>query len=125
MTIDYTITEEDYLLRRYPKLNEPRFLPFFKIINGVKIPTSAAFKTKPNEDGLSVEISALTTLEMAVSNKLTFGLAEFSAKIPMESGFECVYNPLEGIHAHALILGDTNPIAKKLSRSVHFLHFSE
>ena len=50
---DYIITEKDHLYRRFPIIDEPRYTVFQKIKDGKKIPSSAAFKTKKDENGLS------------------------------------------------------------------------
>jgi len=107
---DYVITAKDNLYRRIP------LKPYFwKEINGKKIPSSFAFKTKPDEDGLSVNIAALTTIKETILDRKKFGVAEFSAKVPLELDYDCIYDPQPDNKAHALIAGDTNRIAKKLS----------
>jgi hypothetical protein len=111
---DYFITLNDYLYRRVPK-NNPNY---WKEVNGIKVPSSFAFKTKPEEDGLSVNIVALTTSEATIGNVINFGVAEISASIPIDLGFECKHDPQPENDAHALIVGNTNPIAKKLSNAV-------
>ncbi len=115
---NYTITNTDFLYRRFPILDEPNFAVFWKLDNGKKMPSSAAFKTKSNEDGLSVNIANLTTPQATVGNASEFGVAEISASIPIDLGYKCIHNPQPGNYAHALILGDTKPIAKKLSKAV-------
>jgi hypothetical protein len=115
---EYSITNEDFLFRRFSILDEPKYAVFWKLDNGCKVPSSAAFKTKPNEDGLSVNIAALTTPEASVGNAEEFGIAEISAATPISLGYECEYNPQPGNDAHALIVGDTKPIAKKLSKAL-------
>ena len=107
---DYTITEKDNLYRRIPY--KPNY---WKEINGIKTPSSFAFKTKPNEDGLSVNIASLTTIENTVMDSQLFGIARFPAAIPLELGYKCKHDPKPDNNAHALILGNTNKIAKKLS----------
>lgn len=56
---NYSITDADFLYRRFSILDEPNYAVFWKLDNGRKIPSSAAFKTKPNEDGLSVNIAGV------------------------------------------------------------------
>lgn len=114
----YTITPEDFLYRRFPIIDEPRFQVFFEIKDGKKVPTSAAFKTKPGEDGLSVDIKALTTPEASVIDPANYGLAEIPASTPLGLGYPCIHNPKPGNNSHALIVGDTNPIAKKLKKAI-------
>jgi len=109
----YTITTNDILFRRFPI--EPLSDSFFKVVNGRKIPTSAAFKTKRGENGLSVDVAALTTPEKSVLDKEKFGLCSFPASIPLAQHFECVHDPEPDNPAHALILGDTKKLAKKIS----------
>jgi hypothetical protein len=115
---NYSITDEDFLYRRFSILEEPSYAVFWKLDNGRKIPSSAAFKTKPNEDGLSVNIAALTTPEATVGNVEEFGVAEISASTPINLGYICEHNPQTDNDAHALIVGDTKPIAKKLSKAI-------
>ncbi len=115
---NYSITNADFLYRRFSILDEPNYAVFWKLDNGRKIPSSAAFKTKPNEDGLSVNIAALTTPEATVGNAEEFGVAEISASTPIGLGYECKHNPQPDNNSHALIVGDTKPIAKKLSKAI-------
>ena len=115
---NYSITNVDFLYRRFSILDDPNYAVFWKLENGRKIPSSAAFKTKPNEDGLSVNIAALTTPEITVVNEKEFGVAEFSASTPIDLGYECEHNPQPDNNSHALIVGDTNQIAKKLSKAI-------
>ena len=115
---NYTITNADFLYRRFSILDEPNYAVFWKLDNGRKIPSSAAFKTKANEDGLSVNIAALKTSEATVGDGKEFGVAEISASTPIGLCYECIHNPQLGNDAHALIVGDTKPIAKKLAKAV-------
>ena len=115
---NYEITNSDFLYRRFSILDEPNYSVFWKLENGRKIPSSAAFKTKPNEDGLSVNIAALTTPEETVGDIQSFGVAEISASTPLDLGFECIHDIKPENQAHALILGDTKSIAKKLSKAI-------
>lgn len=111
---DYLITKDDKLYRRVPKHNPN----YWKEVDGQKIPSSFAFKTKRDENGLSVNIAALTTPDITAGNPQDFGVAEIGAATPIELGYECVYDRQPENEAHALILGDTNPIAKKLAKSI-------
>lgn len=115
----YVISEDNILYRRFPI--EPHLDSFFKEVNGRKVPSSAAFKTKQNENGLSVDIADLTTPEASVLDVKRFGLASFPAKIPLEAGFECVHDPETDNQAHALINGNTGRIAKKISKSAELI----
>lgn len=104
----YIIQRDDDLVRRVPKL--------VGFINE-NTPTSNAFKTKAGEDGLSVNILALTTIEDSVLDKELFAVAIFKASLPMDENYECIHSPQTENQAHALIMGDTKRIARKLSRS--------
>ena len=104
----YTIQRDDELVRRVPT-----YLSDF-IKDGK--PTSAAFKTKPNEDGLSVHILKLTTIDKIILDKDQFVVAIFKASIPMDAGFVCEHDQKPDNYAHALIKGNTRRIARKLSR---------
>lgn len=114
----YTITNLDLLYRRFSIIDEPKFASFWKLENGRKIPSSAAFKTKPNEDGLSVNIASLTTPEKIVLNANEFGVAEIAALLPIGLGFECKHKPRPRNRSHAIIVGNTNPIARKLANAI-------
>lgn len=115
---NYRITEKDSLYRRVPK-TKPNC---WKLLNGVRIPSDIIFKTKPNEDGLSVNIAELITPELTVERFPDFVVAEFLASIPIEQGYECVHKPSSTNYSHAIIKGDTNPIAMILSNSVIHVH---
>lgn len=107
----YNITKEDLLYRRIP--HKPSF---WKDVNGVKVPSSGNFKTKKGEDGLSVNIEALIKPEAIVTKYPNNDVAEFSASVPICEGFNCIQKGKDA--THAIIEGDTNPIAKKLAKSV-------
>ena len=108
---DYTIKSIDDLYRRVPKKNPN----CWKDINGKKVPSSFAFKTKPDEDGLSVNIAVLSSFQETVIFSDLIGVAKFPASIPIEEGYECRQDKKTDNPAHALIVGDTRPIAKKLA----------
>ena len=122
----YVITDTDFLLRRFPVINEPRFISFFKEIDGKKVPTSAAFKTKNGEDGLSVNIDALTAdINKFVQSWDSYKVARFSASIPISNHYECRHNPNPPEDpdnpAHALIIGNTEKLAKKISKDCNVI----
>jgi len=117
---NYKILNTDNLYRRIPKKEF-----YWKYVNGKKVPSSFAFKTRTNEDGLSVNIEALTTPELIVEKSELFGVAKFSASIPLELGFSCRHDPKPNNNSHALIVGDTKPIAKKLSKAVTKVFYIE
>ncbi|MCC6725002.1 MAG: hypothetical protein IT258_10865 [Saprospiraceae bacterium] len=111
----YEITPKDILLRRIPL--KPSHIFQGRI-------TSACFKTKPNENGLSVDIEALVIDIPSSYNMDTHTLARVSASVPIELGYVCKYDPVEGNNAHALITGDTCPIAKKLALAAQVIDTS-
>ena len=114
--MQYNITSDDLLYRRIPK-NNPHC---WKEVNGVKVLSSYKFKTKPNEDGLSVNIAELIKLETIVAKYPNNDVAEFSASVPIVEGFNCIQKGNDA--SHAIIEGDTNPIAKKLAKAVTKVH---
>lgn len=108
----YNITNHDFLYRRIPH-DRPNC---WKEVNGVKVLSSYNFKTKPREDGLSVNIAALIVPQAIVAEYPYNDIAEFPASIPLDEGFNCIQkgnNP-----SHAIIEGDTKLIAKKLANGV-------
>ena len=106
----YTITEDDQLLRRI--IEQPHF---YKEVNGVRQPSSAAFKLRTGEDGLSVDIMALTTLEQAVPNRATHTAAILPARVPLSLKLPCVHDPIPDNPAHALIQNVTPAVARQLA----------
>lgn len=114
--MSYTITPADKLLRRI--IRQPQF---FKEVNGVRQPSSAAFKMKSGEDGLSVDILALTTLEQAIPTPATHTGAVLSAQVPLSLGLPCVHDPITGNEAHALIKNVTPSVAKLLAKGAVLL----
>ena len=112
----YVITPEDKLIRRI--IRQP---DFFKEVDGVLRPSSAAFKLKSGEDGVSVDIQALTTLEKAIPNTVTHTGAILPAQVPLSLGLPCVHDPVPGNDAHALIKNVTASIAKRLAKAAELL----
>jgi hypothetical protein len=108
----YNITKDDSLYRRIPR-NNPNC---WKNIGGKKVLSSFKFKTKPHEDGLSVNIAALVTPEIVVARHPNNDIASFLAAVPIDEGYSCIQKGPDP--SHAIIEGDTNPIAKKLANSV-------
>jgi len=102
----FIIQEKDELLRRVPKIPSH--------FNNGSI-TSAAFKPKPNEDGLSVDLLRLTTIDFFINDPNKYLAAEIIAGDAIKEGCECIHDPLPDNHAHALIKGITKQIARKLS----------
>src|ERR1017187_8081413 len=92
---NYTITNKDILYRRIPKNN-----PY-------------CWK---DEDGLSVNIAALITPETIIKKFPNNNVAEFSASVPFSEKYNCIQKGKDA--SHAIIEGDTNPIAKKLAKAV-------
>jgi hypothetical protein len=119
----YTITREGELIRRIPQQHS-----FFKQnAQGESVFSSAAFTLKKDEDGLLVDIAALTTLEQAfytprtLSGETVTG-ALLLAAVPTSLGCTCVHDPTAASaeqpanEAHALIKGNMNKsFARKLS----------
>ncbi len=114
----YIITAKDTLIRKIPRV--PSHIKI-SIENGkeVKRITSANFKTKKGEDGLSVQIEKLVESTDTVVNQTTHTAAFFLAKVPMDLGKECKHDPTATEYAHALIVGDTRSIAKKIANACH------
>lgn len=109
--MSYNITNDDLLYRRIP--HQPSF---WKDVNGVKVPSSGNFKTNKGEDGLSVNIAAIIKPAAIVAKHPNNDVAEFSASVPVAEGFNCIQKGKDA--SHAIIEGDTNPIAKKLAKAI-------
>ena len=115
----YNITNKDLLYRRIPH-NKP---DCWKEVNGVKVLSSFNFKTRLKEDGLSVNISNLIEPEKIVAKHPNNDIAQFPASVPIDEGFNCIQKGID--ETHAIIEGDTNPIAKKLAKAVTKLFIFE
>jgi hypothetical protein len=111
---NFIIGKNNNLYRRIPKENPN----CWKMSNGGKIPSSVNFKTNKGEDGLSIDIDEMTTPKHILSLHPKSVVAEFSASVPINEGYKCLHKPSSKNMAHAIIKGNTKPIAKKLSRSV-------
>ena len=105
--MSFEITLETVLIRRVP-LN-----PNFIDVNGQV--TSACFKIKKGEDGLSINIKDLVDDVNVLYNNRTHTLRCFKASIPIDSGCSCIHNPQVNNYSHGLVLGDINKIARKLA----------
>jgi len=103
----YDINDNDELLRRVPKV-----LSHF---NNEGI-TSAAFKPKTGEDGLSVDILSLTTIENSIKDPNKFLAAIITVENVIQEGCKCIHDPITDNYAHALIKGVTRQIARKFSK---------
>ena len=106
----YQITGADELLRRI--IRQPQFTKMN--LDGTERPTSAAFKLNRGEDGISVDILALTTIPQAI-NLSTHTGAILLAQVPLALSCPCVHNPVPGNNAHALILNVTPSMSRKLA----------
>lgn len=113
----HQITPEDELLRRI--ILQPQF--FKTTPDGVRRPTSAAFKMRSGEDGLSVDILGLTSLEQAIANPATHTGALLLAKVPLDQNCPCVHDPVAGNPAHALIKNVTSALAKLFAVNARLL----
>ena len=102
----YIIQEKNELLRRVPKVQSH--------FNKGRI-TSAAFKPKQGENGLSVNILSLTTIDTSIKNPDKFFAAIINAEDAVKEGCECVHDPVPENYSDALIRGITKQIARKLS----------
>lgn len=127
--MEYTITDDDELIRRVP-LNPN----YFKVNEkGETVLSSAAFSFKKDEDGWSVDIAALTTLEQAVYSQRTQAGrpvtgAFLLAAVPLSLGCTCVHSPTPADEvrptneAHALIKGNMNKaVARKLAEACRLI----
>lgn len=110
--MQYNITNNDLLYRRIPH-DRP---DCWKDVNGVKVLSSFNFKTKPNEDGLSMNIAKLITPREIFHKYPNNDVAELPASVPIREGFNCIQKGHDP--THGIIEGNTNPIAKKLAKAV-------
>lgn len=76
-------------------------------------------QVKLKADGLSVQIEALVDNIDLIVDRSKQTAAFLLAKIPLDLGKECIHDPTDAEYAHALIVGDTNKIARKLAKECH------
>ena len=108
-----TVLDSDDLLRRVI-FTDPNYIrPDFSV-------TSFAFTPRKIEgvkEGLSVDISRLTTFEKSIADRFRFRLYQIKAGYVRQIGLDCVHDPVVGNEAHALIVGEfKNSTAKRLSQ---------
>ena len=104
----YEISNSDYLLRSLPK--KPDF------IGADNTFTSAVFKKKKDEDGVSVNIDFLVLDFDSIHNQDTHHIASLCAEVPFSLNCDCKHDPNPTNNAHALILHVTPSIARKLGK---------
>lgn len=99
---DVLISDDDNVLRRVPT-----FLPNFIKPDGTI--SSLAFSKKRDEDGLSVDLERLTTLEITVQDRSRFRLRRINVRVvrtDINDGLDVVHNPIGDNNAHCLIIGN-------------------
>jgi len=116
------ILDEDNVLRRVPT-----FLPnYFKPDGSI---TRVAFSTKKDEDGLSVNLERLTTVEKSILNPSKFKLFKINVgvvKNEINDDLDVVYNPKEDNEAHCLITGNiTKGKANQLKKNANEVNLPE
>ena len=88
--------------------------------------TSFAFKPRQNENGLSVDISRLTTYQKSIKDRLNYRLYSLKASFVRGIGLDCIHDPQDDNNSHALIIGNiTNSTSKKLSKAAFRIPFPE
>jgi len=105
------ILETDDLLRRV-RFTDPNYIrPDLTI-------TSFAFTPRKingvPENGISVDISRLTTYDRAIVDRLSFRLYAVKVSSVRAIGLDCQCDPIDQNEAHALIVGDLNKSACRL-----------
>jgi len=103
---DVSILDEDLLWRRI--LDDPTRW-WTKNPDGTIRPSSSSFLQRKEKDsdklenGLSVQLSKLTTQKKASSFIESAGLAEIEVNVPRELNLDVIYDPIEEDIAHTLI----------------------
>jgi hypothetical protein len=98
------ILDNDNLFRRVPMYNPNCIKP-----DGSA--TSFAFKTKRNEDGLSVDLEKLTTVEKSILDSSKFALFSINVGYVRQvepDKMDIEYNPTDDNLAHCLIVPAVN-----------------
>ena len=105
------ISSDDNLLRRVLFMNPSFIKPDGTI-------SSACFKLKKNEVGLSVDIERLTDYAVSIQDRRKFRLYSINAGFAQSLSLETTHNPLPDNTAHALINGKiTKSVSRKLAVS--------
>lgn len=105
------VLDDDDLLRRVP-FADPSYVRDDLTLS------SFAFKPKRNDaNGLSVDLSKLTTYEKSIFDRSRFRLYSIKAGSVRQIDLNCKHDPKEDNLAHTLIVGKiSNSTAKKLSQ---------
>ncbi len=102
------LEETDSLLRRVQFTN-----PDFIKDDGT--PASSSFSLKKGEQGLSVDLEKLTTLESSILDPERFRLYRLKVSDCTNLGLNCEHDPVEDNPAHSLIMA---PISRGASRQL-------
>lgn len=94
---DNNVRDEEFLWRRICR-------NWITIDESGPRPSSAAFKRKRDEDGVSVDIASKTTPEKSIKDSVA--LASIQAIVPIRLGYPVCADPILDNPAHALIKGD-------------------
>lgn len=117
------VLDTDDLLRRVVYINPNYVRPDLTV-------TSFAFTPRKIngvlEDGVSVDIARLTTLEKSIADKLKYRLYSVKAGAVRTLGLDCRHAPVEGNDAHALIIGHfKTSTCKKLAQTAVRVQFPD
>jgi hypothetical protein len=95
------IADSDFVLRRVPT-----YLPNYVKPDGTI--TSRAYQKKREDDGISVDMERLSTLEKAILGDKRYRLLRINVGIirhPINDGLDVVHSPIADNDAHSLITG--------------------
>lgn len=106
------IRAENNLLRRYIFPNPPNFT----LIKDDGSICSTCFHLRKSEEGLSVDIEELSTLEKSIVDSSKYRLLRLNAGKVQDLKLTVSHAPIEDNYAHALIKGVDKKKSKKLAR---------
>lgn len=107
------ILPDHNLLRRYIFPNPPNI----QLIKDDGTICSTCFQLRANENGISVDIEHLTTIEKSISDKSKYRLLMLKAGDVQSLNLITEHDPLHENYAHALIKGNiSKPISRKLAQ---------
>ena len=111
------IAPDDFLLRRIP-FTDPNYIRDDNTV------TSFAFKSKKNQDGLSVNLERLTDYQKSIQDRTRFRLYKLKVEFVLSLGdLDVKHNPQPDNYAHCLITGNiTNSKASAMSRAAQLNH---
>lgn len=111
MNTKIEILDKHNVLRRFLSPNPP-YISFVKDDGTI---CSTCFQLRKGENGLSVDLEHLTTIEKSISDKSKYKLLKLNVGRIRNTNLNVEHDPIEDNYSHSLIMGNLD---KKSSRQL-------